>query len=508
MNRLLTAVAVALALFGGFLAGALVRGRPAPASSSAAQRKILYWHDPMHPEYRSDKPGIAPDCGMQLEPVYADGAPAEGAAGESMPFGTVRISGEKQQLVGVRVSEVETTSGPRHLRTVGRVVPDERRVYRLNTSVPGWVRDTYGHTTGSLVKKGEPLIAFSTSDLAPQQNYLITVGNAKRYTESNTGEFGLAQIRTQLATSRAVLESLGMSDQQIEELERDRKVAQKIVLRSPVTGVVLARNVTPGLRFEANRELAVVADLRHVWVLADVFQYEAGEVKPGQEALVTLPQRPSTASARVSETLPQFDEGSRTLKLRLELDNPDLALQPGMFVDVDLPLSVPPALTVPVDAVLDSGLRKRVFVDRGEGFFEPREVETGWRSGERVQILRGLVAGERVVTSGAFLVDAESRLKAAAAGMRGPAAKDVVCGMDVDEDRARAAGRVSTYRGKRYVFCSDSCKHRFEADPEHFAERDHNSAPDARPVRTDPVPVRGVIDVVHGSTRVEASPHD
>ena len=169
---------------------------------------------------------------------------------------------------------------------------------------------------------------------------------------------------------------------------------------------------------------------------------------------------------RVLNVPPQFDPASRTLKVRLEADNPGYALRPDMFVDVEFPIQLPPAITVPVDAVLDSGLRKTVFVDRDNGFFEPRKVETGWRFGDRVEIVKGLMPGERIVTSGTFLLDSESRMKMAAAGMskstEARSAKDPVCGMDVDESKAKAAGRISEYRGKAYYFCTDQCKQQFD----------------------------------------------
>jgi len=167
----------------------------------------------------------------------------------------------------------------------------------------------------------------------------------------------------------------------------------------------------------------------------------------------------------VSTVLPQFDATSRTLKVRLELDNPGYTLRPDMFVDVEFPVTLPSTLTVPADAVFDSGLKKTVFVDRGEGFFEPREVETGWRAGNRVEIVKGLKPGERIVISGNFLIDSESRLEMAAAGMYGTLSKDPVCGVDVSINKAEKAGRKSFYKGKTFYFSSDECKQKFDKAP-------------------------------------------
>jgi YHS domain-containing protein len=239
---------------------------------------------------------------------------------------------------------------------------------------------------------------------------------------------------------------------------------------APVDGFVLARNVSPGLKFDRGAEWYRIADLGQVWILADVFENEAQYLHPGVRARVSLPNQSKTFLARVSEVLPQFDAATRTLKVRLEAGNPGYLLRPDMFVDVELPISFPPTIAVPVDAVLDSGPKKTVFVERGEGFFEPREVETGWRFGDRVQIVKGLAAGERIVVAGNFLIGSESRLKEAAAGMYAPV-KDVVCGMEVDQGKAEAAGKMSKHGGKTYYFCSEQCKRKFEANPDSYLKK-------------------------------------
>jgi Cu(I)/Ag(I) efflux system membrane fusion protein len=191
---------------------------------------------------------------------------------------------------------------------------------------------------------------------------------------------------------------------------------------------------------------------------------------------VTVPHQKQELHAMVSNVLPQFDAASRTLKVRLEMENPGYLLKPDMFVDVEFPVQLPAAITVPVDAVIDSGLRNTVFVDRGNGFFEPRQLETGWRLGGQIEVTRGLMEGERIVVSGTFLIDSESRMKAAAAGMQAAAqvaqapqrARDPVCGMEVDVASAKAAGRMSEYRGKTYYFCMDQCKISFRKKPEQY----------------------------------------
>jgi YHS domain-containing protein len=259
-----------------------------------------------------------------------------------------------------------------------------------------------------------------------------------------------------------------MSELQIEEIGRTRQYTENIQLRAPAKGFVIVRNVSKGLRFDKGTELYRIADLSRVWILAEVFENEASFFKPGMLAKVELPYQKKTLYARMSNVLPQFDPATRTLKVRLVADNPGYAMRPDMFVNVELPVSGPPAIVVPVDAVLDSGLKKTVFVDRGNSFFEPRQVETGRLLGERVEIARGLMPGEKIVVSGNFLLDSEARMQKAAAGITGKIAHDPVCGMNVDEDSARAAGNYLEYRGQTYFFCDPKDREDFRKEPERY----------------------------------------
>jgi RND family efflux transporter MFP subunit len=289
--------------------------------------------------------------------------------------------------------------------------------------------------------------------------------------KDNESEDQLKLTKAQMRASEENLEFLGMGETQLREVARTRQIAREIELRAPGAGLVVARNAFAGLRFDRGAELFQIADISHVWILADIFEDEARYFLPGANARVILPNLGRVLQAKVSDALPQFDPSSRTLKMRLEMDNPDYTLRPGMFVDVELPVRLPPGITVPADAVLDSGLKKTVFVVRGQGYFEPRRVETGTHYGDRVEITKGLEPGERIVISGNFLIDSESRMELAAAGLSGELNKDPVCGMDVAEDKAKAAGRTSVYRGATYFFCSDHCKQDFDKDPEHYLNR-------------------------------------
>jgi RND family efflux transporter MFP subunit len=217
------------------------------------------------------------------------------------------------------------------------------------------------------------------------------------------------------------LQNLGMSTLQMDEIRKTRQIPDTIKIVSPVDGVVVSRNVSPGQKFERDTEWFRIADLRRVWVVADVFESEAQYLKPGMQVRLSLPDQNAAFSGRGSNVLPQFDAATRTLKARIEVENQGYALRPDMVVNVEMPVTFSRALAVPAGAVLDSGLKKTVFVERGEGLFSPRVVETGRRFDDRVEIVNGLQAGERIVVSGNFLVSSESRLQEAAE-MYAPAA--------------------------------------------------------------------------------------
>ncbi len=263
--------------------------------------------------------------------------------------------------------------------------------------------------------------------------------------------------------------NLGMGRVQIDELAKTRQLTQEIVINAPVTGFILTRNITPGQKFTSGEELFRLADLSRVWVVADLFRNEANFIRPGEKVKVSLPNQNEKHVATVSEVLPEFNPTTLSLKVRLDLENPIFTFRPGMFTDVEFPIHLPPSINVPVDAVMDSGLKQTVFVDRGHGFFEPRQVKTGWRLGDRVEILEGLKPGERLVISGNFLIDSESRMKLAAAGMFGEVTTDPVCGLNVDESKAKAAGLQSTFNDQTFYFCSPGCQQHFDRSPERYA---------------------------------------
>jgi len=394
----------------------------------------------------------------------------------SLSPGTVKIISERQQAIGVQVGPVEKKRFTHTLRVLGRVAPDENLVYRVTAAAEGWAREVFPITVGSPIKKDQPLASWYSREFVTfGQTYLAALTILDRFPDSGKQEQHIlpraTPPRVTVDLAEDGLRSLGMGDIQIEEMKRTRQLVQYITLVSPAAGFVLARNVSPNQWFDRGTELYRIADLSRVWIFADIYENEEQYFRPGMKVKVSLPHQGKAFQAKVSDVLPQFDPATRTLKLRMEAENPHYVMRPDMFVDVEIPVQLPSAITVPVDAILDSGLKKTVFVDRGNGVFEPREVETGWRMGSRVEIVKGLESGERIVTSGNFLIDSESRLEMAAAGMQGTLSKDPVCGIEVSQKKAEKAGRKISYRGKTYYFCSDACRQQFEKDPKRYAEK-------------------------------------
>jgi len=389
----------------------------------------------------------------------------------------VQVSPERQQAIGVRVGVVSRVAGARLLRTTGRVAPDESRTYPIVAGVSGWIRDVESVTTGDLVKRDQVLASFFAPEAefrSAQQSYYtyleafyrMAVAQVQPQSQSH------ASVRTGEAIDRMAdaLRTMGVSNSQLREMGQRRELVQDIRVESPVDGVVLKRSVSPGLRFDRGFEFYRIADLNRVWILADVYRHQLPFIRRGASARITTVEESLSLPATVSQSEPIFDETTLTLKVRLEAANPRRAFKPGMFVDVEFPVDLPAALVVPADAIVDSGLRKTVFVDRGNGYFEPRLVESGWRNGDDVEVTKGLMPGERIVISGTFFIDSESRMKAPARGASAAPVLDPVCGMRVDPREAGSAGRTAAHGEHAFFFCSDNCKRHFAADPSRHAK--------------------------------------
>lgn len=450
-------------------------------TAGPASRRILYYVDPMHPAYRSDKPGIAPDCGMELEPVYEGSG--ETVQANTVP-GTVAIGSSQVRLLGIQVETARRSTDVRTVRTTGRVVADENHLYRIQAGFDGWVDSLNNNPPGTLVRKDEVLASLYGPEVRnAENNYLSFVSGVQRLRQ-NMSESDVKNVEDSGHINEEQLRLLGMGDIQIKELGASRRASSMVHMVAPGEGIVLLRNLSPHQRFERGAELYRIADLRKVWIVADAHSGD-GDWKPGAKVLVHVPELSKTMEATVADSTPLFDEASRTLKVRLEANNANLLLRPDMFVDVVFASRTLPGLTIPAEAVVDSGTRKIVYVQTREGVFEPRPVQIGDRIDDRVQITAGLREGESVVISGNFLLDSESRMRRAAApsdstetessntpppthamATEGAEGTDPVCGMKLKP--AQVAFR-ETFQGQTFQFCSDSCRKKFLADPKHYA---------------------------------------
>jgi Cu(I)/Ag(I) efflux system membrane fusion protein len=417
MRKAITAGVVGVLVIVSYAVG---RRHTESATERARSRPILYWVDPMHPDYKSDHPGTAPDCGMLLQPVYADSATSPGPT-VPVPPGAVAIDSASQRLVGIRVATPEKTSGTHAVRFLGRVVPEDTRTFLVNSGMDGFIRETFKDSVGVFVKKDQKLAtSYVGETLSVASGFLAAtagVPGAVGKDGSRTVPFPGAVSKQGVSSIQGYtdrLRNLGLSDAQIRQMAESHQLPETVDIVSPVDGFIVARNITPGQHFERSTEFYRIADLSQVWIVADVFGSDAQNIHASGSARVTLPDQRGTFAARVTDVLPQVDPETRVLKLRLEANNPGYALRPGMFVDVELALGGAAGLTVPQDAVIDSGHEQRIYVERSVGVFEPRSVQIGWRSGDRVEIVHGLAEGEQVVVEGTFLVDSESRLKSPA----------------------------------------------------------------------------------------------
>ena len=378
-------VAIAFAFAGGYIYKA-VKGSTAGTADKGG-RKVLYWVDPMHPAYKSDKPGIAPDCGMKLEPVYADGGAAVAPAGanrkvlsddiSTMEVGTVQITPEKQQLIGVKYEQVQVGGGSRTIRAVGKVAIDETRIGHVHTKVEGWIDKVFVDFTGKQVEKGQPLLTIYSPDMLASQRELLLAAKAKTIMRNSALPSGFDQSESLLQATRRRLELWDLSEAQIDQVLKTGEPIKNITVYSPMTGYITERKAFPQVKVMPDTDLYTIVDLSHVWIVADVFEYEAPNIRLGQTARVSIQAIPGRVfNARIDFLQPQVDPMTRTLKVRLNMDNPGVLLKPDMYADVEFRVNFPATLTVPAGAVLNSGERKTVFIDRGDGYFEPREVKT------------------------------------------------------------------------------------------------------------------------------------
>jgi Cu(I)/Ag(I) efflux system membrane fusion protein len=415
-------VVAAAGIGGGYLLGArsqvpMVAAGPAaqaPAAQPAA-RKLLYYRNPMGLPDTSPTPKKDP-MGMDYIPVYEGEEPAAGEAGQ------IRISTDKVQKLGVRTEAAAKRPLAQIVRASGRVEPDERRIATISPKFEGYVERLLVNATGQGVAKGEPLFEVYSPELVSAQREYAIAAQGLQAMKDGSPE-AVAGMRQLADASLARLRNWDLSADEIDALVRTGEARRTVTLRSPVSGIVTDKKAVQGMRFMPGDMLYQVTDLSGVWVVADVFEQDIGLVKTGARATVRLAAYPTQAfDGRITYVYPTLKPETRTVPVRIELANPRQLLKPAMFARVEVQVGGAAAvLAVPDSAVIDSGTRRIVLVQRGEGRFEPREVRLGARGDNYVEVLDGVKAGEEVVVAANFLIDAESNLKAAIGGLGAPA---------------------------------------------------------------------------------------
>jgi membrane fusion protein, copper/silver efflux system len=387
-----TFIGVAL-LSSSFFSGLLLAADTQTANADG-EKEILYWVAPMDPNYRRDKPGKSP-MGMDLIPYYAD----DTATGEESGS-TVRISPAVVQNLGVRTTAAERTRLWRGIDTVGYVDYDESKVSHIHLRTEGWIEKLAVESEGERVKKGDFLFDVYSPKLVNAQEELVTA--------LATGNKGL------ISATRERLSALGISSSQINTLQKDKKVKQRISIYAPQDGVVSELPVREGMFVKPSQKVMTLGGLSSVWLLAEVFERQSQWVEVGQAAEVTLSYIPGKNwNGKVEYIYPSLDPKTRTLKVRLRFDNPGELLKPNMYANVKIfGGAKEDTIVIPLEGLIRTGRKERVIISLGEGRFEARDVRAGIESGNYVEILDGVAEGEKIVTSGQFLIDSEASMRA------------------------------------------------------------------------------------------------
>lgn len=351
-------------------------------------------------------------------------------------FTGVQISPEKQQLIGVKTDKVTTRKLIREIRTVGTIEANETKIAKVNIKFSGWIKDVFVDYVGKYVRRGEPLFTVYSPDLvSTQQEYLLALRTQDSYGRSSFPEIS-SGAKSLLEATRERLLFWDISESEIKRIEKTGKPLKYLTLYSPISGYVTKREAFPEKMITPNDVVFEIVDLSTVWLLADIYEYELPLVKEGQEATLTLSYYPDQVfHGKVHYVYPTLETKTRTVKVRFEFKNEDTKLKPGMYANVELKIPLGERLSVSEDSVINTGEREIVFVAMGDGYFEPREIKVGRKAEGYYEVLDGLKEGENVVRRATFLIDSESRLKAAlgAFGMPGMA------GMEPTSEAPKAA---------------------------------------------------------------------
>lgn len=391
---------------------------PAKPAASAGAAQPGQYTCPMHPKVVSDKPGRCPECGMDLEKVPPHSAREEHAAAAVPGRIAVAISPEKQQLIGLTTQLVSVRNLTQPIRTTATLEHDETKLARIAPRFGGWVRELKVNYTGQRVEQGDPLFTvYSPELLSAESEYLLAFERHTRL-QSRPGSSQLESVKRLVESARRRLALWGIGEAEIRELEETGLPRDQILVRSPVSGHVVAKNAIQGRAFMPGDTLYEIADLSHLWIRAYVFEFEAPFLREGQAARVSFPYLGDrTIESKVSFLYPHIDPQTRRAEVRIEIENPALDLRPQMWANVELEADFGEVLTVPASSIIDTGVRLVAFVLRDDNHLEPREVKIGAKTDDYYEVRDGLREGEKVVARALFLIDSESQLKAAIAGL-------------------------------------------------------------------------------------------
>jgi len=378
----------------------------------------MWWRSPFNPMHRVQQ---AATTGTDLSRTPAQIAADSAAPSSDTPLAPIQLSPQRMQSIGVKIGTVESKVINDEIRSYGTVQPNERHFAYVQTRFAGWIRQVYVDATGDFIRKGQPLFTIYSPDLvATEREYLLakkTAGSLQQSAVNGVSD-GAASL---IAAAKARLQQFDMPDSEIAKLDETGEVITDLTFYSPAAGYITERNALPNMYVQPDTKLYAIADLSDVWVLAQIFQNDAGRIKPGDPAEITLDAYPGQVfRGKVDYLLPQLDAATRTLPVRLVFSNVDMKLRPGMYVNVSLKLPMGKRLIVADSAVFHSGTKSLLFTYAGDGTIEPREVELGPHVGDQFVITKGVNAGEQIVTSANFLIDSEAQLQAAAGAFAPP----------------------------------------------------------------------------------------
>lgn len=374
----------------------------------------LFWRSSLTPVTQQSQAAAVNEAAQPSVPESSTGDTSSAAPSEA-PLAPIQLSPQRMQSIGVRIGIAEAKEVTDELRVYGNVEPDERHFAYIQTRFAGWIRQVYADAVGDFIRKGQPLFTIYSPDLVTsEREYLLAKKNAGALEQSPVN--GVADGAVSLvAAAKVRLQQFDIPDSEIAKLDETGEPITDLTVYSPASGYITERDALPNMYVQPDTKLYSIADLSDVWVLAQIFQNDAGRIKPGDPAEITLDAYPGQVfKGKVDYLLPQLDTATRTLPVRLVFPNPDLKLRPGMYVDVSVKLPLGRHLVVPDSAVFHSGIKNLIFRYGGNGNIAPNEVELGPHVNDEFVVLKGVNAGERIVTSANFLIDSEAQLQAAA----------------------------------------------------------------------------------------------